>query len=275
VSLTVTIEAAGRRLEIEYAFVGSNEPEAPWLIILHEGLGSLAMWRDFPARLCTACGVRALVYSRPGYGRSTPRPPEEHWAPDYMHRHATCVLPALLQALSAPPQYNLLGHSDGGSITLIHAASYPQRVARAVVMAPHIRVEDLSITSIAEARRAFLETDLRQRLARYHADVDSAFWGWNDIWLSPAFRVWSIEALLPQIRSPVLAIQGQQDPYGTMAQIEGIAQALPPGRCKLLKLADCAHSPHRDQPQAVIDAVAESLGARDIALPRGEWLTAG
>ncbi|MGH8113667.1 MAG: alpha/beta fold hydrolase [Rhodanobacteraceae bacterium] len=256
---TVRIQAAGRGFDIEYAFVGATETNAPWLVILHEGLGSLAMWRDFPARLCAACNVRGLVYSRPGYGRSTPRAAGEHWAPDFMEREASAVLPALLDALSAPPRHSLFGHSDGASIALIHAATCPQRVAKVVVEAPHIMVEDVSIASIAAARTTYLETDLRQRLARYHADVDSAFWGWNDIWLDPAFRDWSIRSVLPRIECPILAIQGRQDQYGTMAQIDGIAAALPPGQCQLLKLDPCSHSPHRDQPEAVMAATARFL----------------
>ncbi|MGH8153563.1 MAG: alpha/beta fold hydrolase, partial [Rhodanobacteraceae bacterium] len=208
---TVRIQTAGRGFDIEYEFVGGTTNDLPWLVILHEGLGSLAMWRDFPARLCAACNVRGMVYSRPGYGRSTPRGAGEHWAPDFMEREASAVLPALLDALSAPPHYSLFGHSDGASIALIHAATCPQRVAKVVVEAPHIMVEGVSIASIAAARTAYLETDLRQRLARYHADVDSAFWGWNDAWLDPAFRDWSIRSLLPRIQCPILAMQGRQD----------------------------------------------------------------
>jgi pimeloyl-ACP methyl ester carboxylesterase len=223
------------------------------------------MWRDFPERLCSACGLRGLVYSRPGYGNSTPRSASERWSADFMHSEAEQVLPALLTELGAPQRYALLGHSDGGSIALIHAAKHPERVARTVVLAPHIYVEDISVQSISEARNAYLLTDLRQRLSRHHADVDSAFWGWNDVWLSPEFRSWSIEALLPNIRCPVLAIQGQQDQYGTMAQIDGIAAVLPEAQCQLLKLDECAHSPHRDQPEAVIRAVLEFEQAHRIA----------
>ncbi len=264
----VRIEAAGRALDIEHAFVGPAG--APWLVFLHEGLGSVSMWRDFPQRLCEAVGCRGLVYSRPGYGRSTPRAADEHWTPAFMHRQADTLLPALLAALGAPPRYALFGHSDGGSIALIHAASFPQRVAAVVAVAPHIVVETLSVTSIAATRETYLPTDLRARLARHHADVDSAFWGWNDIWLDPAFRTWTIEALLPAIRCPVLAVQGEDDEYGTMAQIDGIAQALPRGACELLKLDGCGHSPHRDRPEALIAAAARWLpaafaGAREHA----------
>lgn len=257
----IRIAPAGRQVAIEYGFVGSTAAGAPWLVILHEGLGSLAMWKGFPARLCDACGVRGLVYSRPGYGRSTPRADAEHWAPDFMHREATEVLPALLTALRAPQRYGLFGHSDGASIALIHAAKFPERVAAAVVLAPHIVVEDLSITSIEAARKAYLETSLRDKLARYHDDVDSAFWGWNDIWLDPAFRGWSIRDLLPSIRCPVLAIQGCDDQYGTFAQVDGIAAALPRSRCQRLKLEHCGHSPHKDQPDATVSATQTFLAS--------------
>ena len=166
-SSSVKIEVPGHRLNVEYAFVGIPTLNAPWLVMLHEGLGSVAMWRDFPERLCSMCGMRGLVYSRPGYGRSTPRAPGEHWQPDFMHYQATTVLPALLEKLDAPPRYHLLGHSDGGSIALIHAATSPGRVASAVLMSPHIFIEKVSLDSIEAARLAYLNTDLRERLARY------------------------------------------------------------------------------------------------------------
>jgi pimeloyl-ACP methyl ester carboxylesterase len=215
------------------------------------------MWREFPAALCAAAGCRGLVYSRPGYGHSTPRAPDEHWGPDFLQRQALEVLPALLLALgldtlTTPPW--LFGHSDGGSIALLHAAAFPERVAGTIVLAPHIFVEALSIRSIAQAREAYLHADLRPRLARYHADPDSAFWGWNDIWLDPAFRHWRIDTELSAIRCPLLAVQGLDDEYGTLAQIEGIAAAVP--GTELLTLADCGHSPQRDQPQALISAAA-------------------
>ena len=243
-------------LQIEYQWVGTADDAAPLIVFLHEGLGSVAMWRDFPARLCEAAGARGLVYSRPGYGRSTPRPHGEQWGVDFMHLQAREVLPALLTALginAATDKPWLFGHSDGGSIALIHAALFPDRVAGVIVAAPHIFVEDISVTSIAKTREVYLTTDLRSKLARYHDDVDSAFWGWNDIWLDPAFCTWNIEALLPKISCPVLAIQGVDDEYGTMSQIDGIAKQLP--QAHLLKLGNCGHSPHRDQADAVIDAV--------------------
>ncbi len=255
----VTVREGERELQIETAWVGPSQAKGPLLVFLHEGLGSVAMWRDFPRRLCEAARVRGLVYSREGYGRSTPRPARHHWAPDFMHQQALQALPALLQALEVAGPYVLFGHSDGGSIALVHAAAFPARVAGVVALAPHIMVEPVSVESIARTREAYFRTDLRERLARYHDDVDSAFWGWNDAWLNPAFRDWSIEALLPAIGCPVLAIQGEDDEYGTMAQIDGIAARVP--QAQLLKLAQCGHSPQRDQPAAVIETTCRFLAA--------------
>jgi pimeloyl-ACP methyl ester carboxylesterase len=250
------IEWAGRPVRIEHAWIAPERVDRPLMVFLHEGLGSLSMWKDFPARLCDALGCRGLVYSRPGYGRSTPRDEHETWDLDFMHRQAHEVLPALLDGLGIdadvePPW--LFGHSDGGSIALLYAARYPQRVAGAVVLAPHILVEDVSVTSIEQARIAYLETDLRQRLSRYHDEPDSAFWGWNRIWLDPAFRRWSIADEIATIRCPLLAVQGVDDEYGTLEQVRGIARRVP--QTELLELPDCGHSPHRDQPDALIEAV--------------------
>ena len=256
----VEIDWAGRRVRIEHRWLRRERAARPLLVFLHEGLGSVSMWRDFPARLCEAVDCRGLVYSRPGYGRSTPRAPEEFWDVDFMHRQAEQVLPALLEALDvdtvARPPW-LFGHSDGGSIALLHAARFPDRVAGCIVLAPHILVEDLSVTSIDATRRAYLETDLRERLARHHDDPDSAFWGWNRIWLHPPFKAWSIEAELAAIRSPLLAVQGLDDEYGTLEQIRGIARRVP--QTELLELPDCGHSPHRDQPDRLVAAARDFI----------------
>jgi pimeloyl-ACP methyl ester carboxylesterase len=255
------IEWAGRRVRIEHRWIGARRAGAPLIVFLHEGLGSIAMWRGFPQRLCDATGCRGLVYSRPGYGRSTPRAAEEAWGLDFMHRQAHEVLPMLLEALevdtSAAPPW-LFGHSDGASIALLYAARFVRQLAGAVLLAPHIRVEDLSVSSIEKARAAYLETDLRERLARYHDDPDSAFWGWNRIWLHPPFRQWSIESEIESIRCPLLAVQGLDDEYGTLEQIRGIASRLP--QTQLLELAHCGHSPQRDQPERLIAAVADFIG---------------
>ena len=258
-----------RLLQLE-ALQISGPADGPLLVFLHEGLGSVSMWRDFPTQLCERLGARGLVYSRPGYGRSTPRSQDERWGVDFMHRQAHEVLPALLQALNVQEPIWLVGHSDGGSIALLYAARHgsaangqsqaPEAppLAGAIVLAPHILVEDVSVRSIEQARQAYLHTDLRQRLARHHDDPDSAFWGWNDIWLSPAFRSWSIEADLHRIKVPVLAVQGVDDEYGTLEQIRGIARRVP--QTELLELPACGHSPHRDQPQALMEAVAGFVG---------------
>lgn len=262
------IRWAERTVRIEYQWLIPEPASSRLLVFLHEGLGSLAMWRDFPRRLCAALGCRGLVYSRPGYGRSTPRTADEFWQPDFMHRQAYEVLPALLQALGidvkADPPW-LLGHSDGGSIALLYAARFPQQVAGCVLLAPHIRVEELSVASIDLARKAYLETDLRERLAKYHDDADSPFWGWNRIWLAPEFRDWSIESEIGAVRCPLLAVQGLDDEYGTLEQIYGIARRL--AQTELLVLPACGHSPHRDQADKLIAAVINFMTHHNRGAP--------
>lgn len=247
----VDIHWAGRAVTIEHRWIGRERTHAPLVVFLHEGLGSLSAWKDFPQRLCDAAGLRGLVFSRPGYGRSTPRAEDEFWDVDYLHRQAKEVLPATFAALGVEQPW-LFGHSDGGSIALIHAAAFPGKLAGAILVAPHLFVEDLSVTSIEQTRIAYAETDLRQRLAKHHADPDSAFWGWNRIWLHPPFKQWNIAHELPAITCPLLAVQGLDDEYGTLAQIRGIQQALP--QTELLELPDCGHAVHKDQPEALIQA---------------------
>lgn len=253
----VDVDWAGRAVAIEHAWIGRERRDRPLFVFLHEGLGSLAMWKDFPRALCDALDVRGLVYSRPGSGASTLRDADERRDVDYMHRQAHEVLPAFLAAVgagaSARPVW-LFGHSDGASIALLYASRFPDRVAGLVVLAPHIFVEPVSLASIEAARQTYLTTDLRARLARYHRDVDSAFWGWNDIWLHPPFRCWNIEEEIAAVRVPVLAVQGRDDEYGTLAQVAGIAQAVPGTR--VVVLDDCGHSPHKDQPARLVEEVA-------------------
>ena len=253
----VEIDWGGRRVRIEHQWLARERVDDPLVVFLHEGLGSLAMWKDFPAQLCEALGARGLVYSRPGYGRSTARGADERWGLDFMHRQAHEVLPALLDALQVREKPWLFGHSDGASIALLYASRFPAAVAGLVVQAPHIFVEPLGIASIQRSRQAWRETDLRQRLGRYHDDAESAFWGWNDIWLEPGFTRWNIEAELPSIACPLMAIQGLDDEYGTLDQIRGIARLVP--QTRLLELPDCGHSPHRDQPVRLIDEVARFI----------------
>ena len=261
----------GRSVRIEYQRIAPERRDAPLLVFLHEGLGSVAMWKDFPQRLCEAGGFRGVVMSRPAYGRSTPRAADEAWAPDFMHQQAHEVLPAFFEAIGLQEAPWLFGHSDGGSIALLYAARHPQRTAGVVALAPHLFVEDVSVVNIELARGAYLKGDLRARLARYHDDVDSAFWGWNRIWLDPAFRRWNIEAEIGAITCPVLAMQGLDDEYGTLAQIRGIAQRVP--GTELLEIAQCGHSPHRDQAEQVIVATVAFVSAKkqltQAATPRG------
>jgi pimeloyl-ACP methyl ester carboxylesterase len=263
------IPLRGRTVQIELEWVGRHDACAPLVVFLHEGLGSVAMWRDWPARLCDAAGYRGLVYSRYGYGRSTPRPRDEHWTPAFMHDEAAALGDLLaavgVDAARDPPW--LLGHSDGGSIALIHAAQEPHGVAGVIAIAPHIMVEDVSIASIERAREAWRTTDLPQRLGRYHADPESAFGGWNGAWLAPEFRQWSIAAMLARVRCPVLAVQGTADEYGTLAQVEGIARAAP--QAELCVLDGCGHSPQRDAPAALAQAVIRSMSRHAVAVNSG------
>ncbi|AUL15920.1 alpha/beta hydrolase [Bordetella bronchiseptica] len=259
------VHYADRPMRIEYALLAPERRDAPLLVFLHEGLGSLAMWRDWPRRVCDAAGCRGLVYSRYGYGRSTIRPLDESRPIDYLHQQAAQALPALFAALGIDARRDkpvLFGHSDGASIALLYAALCPDAVAGIAVAAPHIYVEDITVANIAVALRAYRETTLRDRLARYHDDVDSTFASWTDTWLDPAFRQWNIEAYLPAITCPVLAMQGVDDEYGTLEQIRGIRRLAP--QTRLLEIQDCGHSPHKDQPELVTRALAGFVGG----LPR-------
>jgi pimeloyl-ACP methyl ester carboxylesterase len=244
------VEAAGHQLE--YQLIPAHQLNRPTLVFLHEGLGSLAMWRDFPAKVAAATGCRTLVYSRYGYGESDVL--AESFGVRYMHDEALVALPELLDKLGIDKPV-LVGHSDGGSIALIHAGGAGREVAGLILMAPHVFVEDLSIASIAQAKVAFETADLGQKLGRYHRDPVKTFRGWNDIWLHPDFRAWNIEEVLPRVTCPVLAIQGEDDEYGTPAQVEAIRRQAK-GEVEVLMLADCRHSPHKDQPQATLEAMA-------------------
>jgi len=243
------LTVASRR--IEYERIEIARAPRPTLVFLHEGLGSVAAWREFPGRVAHAANCDAVVYSRYGYGHSEPLAAPRSIR--YMHDEALVALPELLDRLALDRPI-LIGHSDGGSIALIHAGAGVRPVAGLVTLAAHVLVEDVSVASIAAAKTAFETTDLRARLARHHADVDSAFLGWNRIWLDPDFRDWNIEEYLPRITCPVLAIQGEDDEYGTMEQMRRIGAQV--ADVELLRLSDCRHSAHRDQPEAVLGAVS-------------------
>jgi pimeloyl-ACP methyl ester carboxylesterase len=252
------LDLGGRPLEYEFIRVGDKH--APTLVFLHEGLGSAALWKDFPRKLALASGCDAMVYSRYGYGASAPLlGPRE---PQFMHEEALSVLPGLLDRLDIVNPI-LFGHSDGASIALIHAASAGRAVRGLILLAPHVMVEELCVHSIAAARHAYASGNVREKLGRYHADPDAVFFGWCDIWLDRRFRDWSIEEHVEKVACPILAIQGFDDEYGTMEQIDRIAKAHP--ETQLLKLRSCGHSPHRDRPDEVIEAAIrhiEALGHR-------------
>ncbi len=242
---------------IEYRMIpGPVTSRAP-LVFLHEGLGCTALWRDFPDKVARDLGTSALVYSRFGYGQSagidSPRTPR------FMHEEALDVLPLLLDRLGIERPL-LIGHSDGASIALIHAACAGRDVAGLVLMAPHIMVEPISVESIARITETYEQGPLRERLARYHARVDDAFRGWSDAWLDPAFLDWSLEPEARALSIPTLLIQGTDDEYGTLAQIDRIA-GLAQGPVERLVLDACGHSPHRDQEAAVLAAIS-SFAAR-------------
>jgi pimeloyl-ACP methyl ester carboxylesterase len=245
------VEAAGRSLS--YEWLGSATRGAPVLVFLHEGLGSIRQWRDFPAKVAAATGCRALVYDRYGYGQSDvlaePRRTER-----FMHEEALMFLPQIRKELQLEDCI-LVGHSDGASIALIHAGA-GHALRGVAVMAPHVFIEPVCLSSIEKAKQLFESTELAARLARYHRDARRTFYGWAEVWTEENFKRWDIrDEYLAKIRAPVLAIQGQGDEYGTMAQLDEIARKVG-GPCELLKLEACGHAPFRDQPEATLAAVA-------------------
>ena len=243
------LSVRGRSLEYRRIAAAADSPT---LVFLHEGLGSISQWRDFPARIVEATGLPAIVYARYGHGRSDVL--QQPHGVDFMHREALESLPEFLRALGIERPI-LIGHSDGASIALIYAGA-GHRVEALVAMAPHVFVEDISIEGIAAAKRAFETSDLPQKLARHHRDAGKTFYGWNDVWLAPEFLSWNIESFLPAIQCPLLAIQGHGDEYGSMAQIDAIARQVS-GPVEVLKLERCGHSPQKDQPQIVAEAIVE------------------
>ena len=245
----------GVRLEARWWHPGDASADRPPLVLLHEGLGCVATWRDFPAALARAAGRRVLAYSRRGYGRSDRR--GRGLPASYHHDEARDVLPRVLDTAGID-RAALVGHSDGATIALLAAGLRPDRVQALVLEAPHVMVEDVALTAIAAMRRRYDTTDLRARLARVHDHVDEAFRGWSDAWLDPAFRAWDIRAALPAVRCPVLVVQGTEDEYGTGAQVEAVAAGVA-GPVWPLLLDGCGHSPQRDREPDVLAACIRLL----------------
>ena len=250
-------------VRIEYQWLNAERTDAPIALFLHEGLGSIALWKGWPQMLCDRLDCRGLVYSRPGYGRSTPRPSEEKWPVEFLHRQAHDVLPALLDALGIGAEERsrmwLIGHSDGGTIALLYASAFPEALAGLAIMAPHVFVETMTVEGIEKARSTYETTSFRDKLRAYHDDVDSAFYGWNDAWLNPAFLHWNITEEIATIVRPLLAIQGYDDEYASMLQLDAIEAVVP--HTQLVKLTQCRHSPHRDAADAVNDAIAAFMAS--------------
>ncbi len=265
----------GKRLET--LWIDPDDRNRPTIVMLHEGLGSVASWKDFPQLLASRTGCGVLAYSRYGHGGSDKL--LEKRPVQFMHHEGEVVLPELLDKLGIAKPI-VLGHSDGGSIAIIFAGKYPERPRALILEAPHVFVEDLSVASITDAKVAYMTTDLPCKLGRYHQHVDATFWGWNDIWLDPHFRSWNIEEYLPAIRCPILCIQGEEDEYGTIAQVEAIKAQVP--ATELLMLPNCKHSPHRDQTEATLEKMAEFVaevigsesetdGMRGAAAEQAAW----
>jgi pimeloyl-ACP methyl ester carboxylesterase len=244
-------------VKLETAWHGPGPNEVPTLVFLHEGLGCVSMWRDFPAQVATATGCGALVYSRQGYGRSDacdlPRPIE------FMHHEGLRVLPDIIKTLGIN-DHMLIGHSDGGSIALLYAGHTKDQGLRGVITeAAHVICEPISVKSIQTAKKMYLENNLRSKLAKHHGpNTDNAFWGWNDIWLDPDFLKWNIENHLPGINVPMLVMQGADDPYGTWAQVEAILSGTSK-HAQALKIKACGHCPHFEQPSLTFNTMVDFI----------------
>ena len=246
-------------MKLEGRWIGPSPAEAPTLVLLHEGLGCVGLWNDFPLKLAAATGCGVFLYSRAGYGGSSPVPLPRPLS--YMHDEARETLSKILDAIGFRRGL-LVGHSDGASIVAIYAGMYEDpRLDGIVLIAPHVFTEDMGIASIAEAKRAYEQGDLKRKLARWHENVDCAFYGWNGAWLDPEFRKWDLTGFLPAIRAPALIVQGEADQYGTMAQVETIA-GKSGGVVETVLLPGVGHAPHREATEATVAAIARFVGAR-------------
>lgn len=245
------VELDGRGIEVLDL---AGDPHQSPVVLLHEGLGSVELWRGFPVTLHERLGRRLIAFSRYGHGRS--QPPAKPRTPAFFHEEALVVLPRLLERLNVRDPV-LLGHSDGASIALIHAAHHP--VGGLVLIAPHVFVEQVTLAAIRETRAAYLTGTLRDRMIRYHDDVDTAFWGWCDVWLDPEFPGWELSSELPQVTAPILLVQGSDDPYGTLAQLDRIEAAAAGGAQRLV--VPGGHSVHLEHGPAVVEAIATFLAA--------------
>jgi pimeloyl-ACP methyl ester carboxylesterase len=246
---TVTVDGKG----LEFLSI-SGQSSVGTIAMLHEGLGSVGMWKQFPTKLAELTGWSVVAYSRYGHGKSAQL--QEPRTVRYMHHEAEVVLPGFLNHLGIERPV-LLGHSDGGSIALIFAGTFPLRTRALILEAPHVFTEDIGLASIAKAGASYRTNRLQEKLSRYHDDADSTFWGWNRIWLDPEFRAWNIERYLSRIACPILILQGEQDEYGTVAQLEAIQRGT--HDAEIVLLPKCGHAPHRDQEQQTLDSIVKFI----------------
>ena len=251
------LTAADRRLE--YRWIEPTARDRPVLVFLHEGLGSIAQWKSFPDVVAKATGCGALIYSRYGFGQSDPL--AEPRDVDYLAHEALVVLPEVLAERGIVDPI-LIGHSDGATIALLYASDPRWSTRATVIEAPHVFVEDVGLTGIECAREAYRDGDLRRRLGKYHRDVDAMFDGWAETWLRPEFRAWNMESRLPGVRCPVLLIQGLDDPYGSMAQVDAITRQVS-GPVTVLLLPECAHAPHVEREHEVCEAMVRFIATHD------------
>jgi pimeloyl-ACP methyl ester carboxylesterase len=246
----------GGKIAVEWKRSPKYDSEAPTLVFLHEGLGCIGMWKDFPTAIADATGCPALVYDRLGHGNSDPETAPR--SADFFKTEAFEILPAILQAADiAPADVVLIGHSDGGTIALLYAGRFPVRGV--ITEAAHVCVDDISVAGLAAANKAWRDTDLEQRLARYHgANTGAMFTAWSSMWSADWFRDWTIEAALPAITCPVLAIQGEDDEYGAMAQLDAIGKGVS-GRVETFAVPNCGHAPHIHARDVVASAMVRFI----------------